>query len=167
MKKCFKTLLSTSLAVCLVVCSCIVCLAAEEKTEAESYADFHVLEENGVRLPLESDEIGTSRDAVINGPNMGTTTGYISSSFTVPDEYSGHMIRFHWKATPAKGANNKATFKLYVTGNGLSYTIYLPCNTSAQAYTIANLPAGRYSISISPHTNVSGEYVYAYQVYAY
>ena len=84
--------------------------------------------------------------------------------FTVPASESNSLIKVHWKAQPLNGANGSAVFKMNVSGISNPILLY---TGSSQTASIGNLPAGTYSFSISPHTNVSGSYFYGLQFYAF
>ncbi len=159
-----KKCLSMILMVCLLMGSSITCLAAEPSSDA------YVETEKGQPLPIvpEDYEGVIPRSGVIFGPIAGTiSTGTTRGTFSVPAEYSGHMIRVHWLCRAQSGANESAMYKMTVTGNGLSYTVYLPVSYNFTAYTVGNLPSGTYTYSITPHTNVSGTYNYGLQFYSY
>lgn len=160
----FKTLLSTICMVCLFMGSSIACLAAEP--ESTSYVGT----EEGHPLPIVPEDYdGVMPCAgVIFGPIAGTiSTGNTIGTFSVPIEYSGHMIRVHWLCRAQSGANESAVYTMTVTGNGLSFTVLLPLSYEFSAYTIGDLPSGNYTYKISPYTNVSGNYTYGLQFFSY
>lgn len=161
----FKALLSMVIAISFMLVATSMCYAAEEYASPTSLVD-----EVGHPLPMmpEVTEEGiVPYEGVIYGPITGTTTGYLNGRFTVPNDSSGHLIRIHFLARPLEGANGAAVFRLVVSGNGLSNTVYMPATHSLTPYSIGNLPAGTYSYAISPHSNVSGTYAYGLQFYSY
>lgn len=166
-----KSILSMALAVCFMLGASTVCYAYDGNAvgAAESQVvDASVVNDtSGTPLPTIPDDTYLTRSGVINGPNYNTTTGYFGGSFSVPADCSGHLIRVHWNATPQAGANSSAVFKMTITGNGLSYTVYLPATGQTVPVSIGNLPQGTYRYDVSPHTNVSGSYVCVYQFYSY
>lgn len=159
----FGFLLSIIIATCLSLASSTVCMAAEP--DLTSYIEA----EGGCPLPtsIDSNNDVMPCSNVIYGPITGTTTGYLSSSFTVPLANAGDLIKIAWIARPQDGASSSAIFKLTVTGNGYSHVVYLPVSESATGYSISTLPSGTYTYTITPYSGVSGTYIYGIQFYAY
>lgn len=166
-----KSILSMALVVCFMLGSTAVCYAYDgnaEKTANSQVMDVSVVEDTeGTPLPTTLDDSSLTRSGVINGPNYTTTTGYIGGTFSVPSDCDGHLIRVHWNATPQDGASSSAVFKMTITGNGLSYTVYLPSSSQIETASIGNLPQGTYRFEVTPYSNVSGSYICVYQFYSY
>lgn len=157
-KKFFATVSSLIMAFMLSM----PCFAAEK---VEATANAPVLEEaDSTSLVLNIDGSPSTRSGNISDFKNGTTTGYIGGTFTVPASESNSLIKVHWKAQPLNGANGSAVFKMNVSGISNPILLY---TGSSQTASIGNLPAGTYSFSISPHTNVSGSYFYGLQFYAF
>lgn len=166
-KSIFKSVLAMFIATMMAMTTSSICFAEESNDSAVAEMENQVIslveEENGTPLSLTSEDGIMPLADQISDFRAGTTTGYIYGSFTVPNDCSGRLIKIAWAARVVDDANSSAVFKLRVAGN----TVLLPVTGSSAGYAIGNLPAGTYSYSIEPYSNVSGEYFYGFQFYAY
>lgn len=168
----FKSILSMLCALCLVVGASTISYAADgnlnSALSSEDVVASFAQDAEGVPLPTTPDDGIVPYSGIIGGPFHGTTTdGRFGGTFTVPSEYNQHLIRVHWRCQATDGANASASFKMTITGNGLTYTVNLTANSETEMFSIATLPAGTYRYDVTPRANVSGRYAYAYQFYSY
>lgn len=119
--------------------------------------------------PLETVTDGaiTPYSGYITELNYTSTTGTFGGRFTVPASENGSDIRVHWRAEPQNEANAAAIFQMTVTGNGVTRTVLLPCNTATQSFSIGALGTGTYSFTVRPYRDVSGTYLCFYRYYAF
>lgn len=160
--KLFKVILSVAMAFCLAVPFSSVCFAEDCAEPVTPVTTVPMTESSD--SAMQSNVLSEARSGVIYGPVYGTTTGFVAGSFDVP--YST-VVNAHWKCTPVNGANGSAIFKMTVTGNGVTRTVYLDASNTANIYSVGALDAGKYEYRIESYTNVSGEYFYGIQFYAY
>lgn len=165
----FKSILSMALAGCLMFGSSIMCYAYDGNTNGEVNATVaDKTAEEGTPLETITDGAISTRSGYISDlAYTETSTGKFGGSFTVPSSENLSLIKVHWRVNPQNGANSSAVFKMTISGNGISRTVYLSCNTSATAYSIDTLPAGSYTFNVSPYSNVKGSYLCFYRFYAF
>lgn len=161
--KLFKAILSLAMAVCMLVPVSAVCFA-DEYDETQAVATVSTQGNDEDNMNETASPLSVTRSGVIYGPLYGTTSGFVAGKFEVPYNTT---VNAHWKSTPMNGANSSAVFKLTVTGNGITKTVYLDTTDTMKSYAIGYLGQGEYQYTITPYTNVSGEYFYGIQFYAY
>ena len=153
----FVTIVSTA------IFSSTVCFAAEDNiyTEVSNAVETMVEADNGTALP-QGDAITRAN---LGGAIATVTTGSLSSSFTVPANLSGSLVKVAIVIrTYDSSANPNATFALTIkSGDTPIRTVYPIVNENT--FVIGNLADGTYNFSLSPQSNVSGNYVVGIQFY--